>query len=145
MILDIGAGKHVQRDAVGIDKRALPGIGIVHDLEEFPWPLEDSSCELLYCVQCIEHIKPCLQIEFMDEIWRIAQPNAMLILVTPYGGSHRWHKEPTHCASWNEETINHFLPEVWESYRHYEPKPWKKISQAWNPLGDIELRIRAIK
>jgi len=142
--LDVGCGTHLQRGCIGMDKRDLPGVEIVHDAEEFPWPLYDNACELVFCIHLIEHIKPWLQFNFINEVWRVTQSGGVLFLVTPYGGSNRWHKDPTHCASWTELTPKYFI-EGAEEYKIYQPKPWELISSTWLPTGDLEVRMRTIK
>ena len=40
--LDIGCGANKAPGFVGMDMRALPGVDIVHDVEQYPWPLPDA-------------------------------------------------------------------------------------------------------
>ena len=56
--LDIGAGANKQPDFVGMDLRPLPGIDIVHDVMDFPWPLPDSCVIRAICSHLIEHLPP---------------------------------------------------------------------------------------
>ena len=67
--LDVGCGgnKHGP-DWLGIDKRALEGVDIVHDLEVFPWPLEDETVIRAIASHVVEHINPAggIFLSFMD-------------------------------------------------------------------------------
>lgn len=67
--LDIGCGENKQDGFVGIDMRASSGVDIVHDLEEFPWPLPDDCVVLAIASHVVEHINPHkgVFIQFMDE------------------------------------------------------------------------------
>lgn len=57
--LDVGCGGNKQSpDWVGIDARALPGVDIVHDLMQFPWPLPDECVSVAIASHLIEHISP---------------------------------------------------------------------------------------
>ena len=40
--LDLGGGANPQRGFINMDKRELPEVDIIHDLEAFPWPLPDE-------------------------------------------------------------------------------------------------------
>lgn len=126
MLLDLGCGTNKQPQFIGIDKRKLPGVDIVHDLEDFPWPLEDESCLTVVGSNIIEHIKPWLTIDFFNECWRILKPDCQLVLSTPFGGSPNYYHDPTHCNPFTDKTFLYFdpliAPEMWELY---QPKPWR--------------------
>jgi len=56
--LDIGCGANKQKGFVGMDFRALEGVDIVHNLEQFPYPLPDNSVSFAVASHVLEHIKP---------------------------------------------------------------------------------------
>lgn len=57
--LDIGCGANKQGpDWVGMDLRPEPGVDIVHNLEQFPYPIPDDSCSLVTASHVLEHISP---------------------------------------------------------------------------------------
>jgi predicted SAM-dependent methyltransferase len=124
-----------------MDKRDLPGVDIVHDVEVFPWPIEDDSVHVLMMSHIVEHIKPWLQIEFMNEAWRVLKPDGMLMVSTPYGGSYRYNQDPTHCSPWNEATVAYFVKGT-ELYNVYKPKPWKQERCNYFIQGDLEVILR---
>lgn len=140
LCLDIGCGGHCQPGFVGMDKRELPGVEIVHDLEKFPWPVDSDTVSVILCSHLIEHIKPWLQVDFLDECWRVLMPGGVLMISTPYGGSFRYIQDPTHCAPWNEATAEYFI-EGTPLYQVYRPKPWKKKKLYWYIQGDIEIAL----
>ena len=138
LMLDIGCGFSKQPGYIGMDKRAVDGVDIVHDIEEFPWPLEDNSCAVMIASHLIEHIAPQKQIGFMNEAWRIAVPGGLLIIATPYAGSFGWFQDPTHIASWNEATPTYFQAGT-PLYNVYKPKPWKIEKLAFDHLTNLEV------
>lgn len=137
--LDVGCGENKQVGFVGIDKRPLANVDILHDIEGFPWPLDDESCGVIVMSHVIEHIKPWLQIDFMNEAWRVLIPGGHLMIWTPYGGSPRYLQDPTHCAPWTEVTCDYFnfQAALWHVYK---PKPWRLIKLDWRPHADLEVR-----
>ena len=142
--LDVGAGKAIHPGFVGMDIRPLPGIDIVHDVEVFPWPLDDDAVSVIVMSHLVEHIKPWNQIPLMDECWRILEPDGLLLISTPYGGSFRYNQDPTHCSPWNEATVEYYLQGC-PLYEIYEPKPWKLEKRVWFAYGDLEIALRKME
>ncbi len=59
--LDIACGDSKQSpDWVGIDILPLPGVDIVHNLEQFPWPLPDKCISISVASHILEHINPSM-------------------------------------------------------------------------------------
>ena len=139
--LDLGCRDRKQSNFVGMDSRPNPGVNIVHDLEKFPYPLEDESCFTIKCSHLIEHIKPWLIIDFMNELWRLLLPNGQLMINAPYGNSKGFFQDPTHCTHINEQTWLYF--DIYSPiYNHYRPKPWKVEHISFKPDGNIECVMR---
>jgi predicted SAM-dependent methyltransferase len=142
-MLDVGCGSNCQAGFVGMDRRVLKGVQIVHDCEEIPWPLADESCGVVVMSHLIEHIKPWLTIAVIDECWRVLEPGGALMIATPYATSFGYCQDPTHCNPWNEATPTYFDP-TQPLYRVYEPRPWKIEQLAWNVLANLELSMKKI-
>lgn len=144
--LDIACGANKQEGFSGIDIRPLEGVDIVHDLEEFPWPIPDSTVSIAVASHYIEHIKPWLSIDFMNEVWRILEVGGTFAAVTPYPGSRGYWQDPTHCNGWNEATFQYFDPE-YPLYTIYKPRPWKikEGFPVWQTQGNIEVIMEKIE
>lgn len=147
--LDIGCGDNKQPGFTGMDKRDLKGIDIIHDAEKFPYPLDSESCDLIAMNHLIEHIKPWLQIDIINECWRLLVSEGLLIIVTPYGGSFRWHQDPTHCSSWNEATPFYYCPIDQQGnnsllYQVYKPLPWKVEQLNYSKYGDLSVAFKKV-
>ena len=141
LCIDVGCGDNCQPAFVGMDKRDLDGVDIVHDVEVFPWPVEDDSVHVLMMSHIVEHIKPWLQIDFMNEAWRVLKQGGLLLISTPYGGSYRYNQDPTHCAPWNEATVAYFIKDT-GLYNVYKPKPWSLEKCNYYIQGDLEVVLR---
>lgn len=138
IFLDVGCGSNKSSGAVGLDKRDIPGVDIVHDLEVIPWPLADESCRRVLMSHIIEHLKPWLIVDILDEVWRIMEPDGQLMIATPYAGSPRFWQDPTHIHGWMEATPEYFDP-GYPLYDIYRPKPWKIEENIWHSHGDMEV------
>ena len=56
--LDIGCSGYKHKGFVGMDIRPEPGVDIVHNLEQFPYPLPDDSCSIILASHVLEHMNP---------------------------------------------------------------------------------------
>ena len=119
ILLDVGCGFNKQPGYMGMDKRPVDGVDIVHDAEYFPWPLDDECCSVVVMSHLIEHIKPWLQLDIMNESWRVLEAGGFLFIATPYATSFGYSQDPTHCSPWNEATVDYFTPgqALYEVYR----------------------------
>jgi len=124
-MLDLGCGTDKEPGFLGMDRQNLPGVDIVHDLEDFPWPLEDDSCLVIKGSHLIEHIKPWLTLDFFNEVWRVLKPGCQACFSTPYAGSSLFWQDPTHCNGFTERTFWYFDPtHISKYWNFYRPKPW---------------------
>lgn len=144
--LDIGCGgSKIAPDWVGMDMRALEGVDIVHDVENYPWPLEDESVLCAVASHLVEHIAPHKFgfINFMNEVWRVLKVGGEFAIATPHGYSPGYLQDPTHCNPCNEATWAYFDPEEPHTqgylYRIYSPKPWRIKLLNWEPSANIEV------
>jgi len=146
ILLDVGAGEIERKNFIRLDKRKLPGIDIVHDLEVFPYPLPDNCCLTIVASHILEHIKPWLFIEVMDELWRIMKVDGNLAASAPYAGSVGYWQDPTHCNGITEGTWMYFDPKCF-LYSGYKPRPWniRKGFPVWQVTGNIEVVMEKMK
>ena len=134
ILLDVGCGSN---------KRSLEGVDIVHDCEVIPWPVEDGACTVVVMSHLIEHIKPWLSLDVINECWRILEEDGSLMISTPYATSFGYFQDPTHCNPWNEATPTYFMPGQ-PLYEVYRPKPWNIKQLVWDLNGNLEVALGKI-
>ncbi len=143
--LDIGCGDIHAPGFLGLDIVPSPSVDIVWNAEKLPYPIPASSVSVLLVSHLVEHLKPWLFIDIMNEWWRIAKPNAQLVISTPYAGSPAYWQDPTHVAGFNEKTFAYFDPFERHSggllYKVYRPLPWKIKQQHWDMSGNLEVEL----
>lgn len=93
--LVIGCGTRPKVGAVNLDMCALPGVDVVHDLEEVPYPFADASFRYIEAEDVLEHVGNLIAI--MDELHRILRPAGMLWIRGPHAlyPLQAW-RDPTH-------------------------------------------------
>lgn len=102
MRLDIACGQNKRPGFVGIDIAPGEGVDIVHDLEVYPWPIEDNTVEEVHVSHYAEHVHDLMA--FMNEVYRICQDGAKVSIVGPYYTSIRAWQDPTHTRALSEAT-----------------------------------------
>jgi SAM-dependent methyltransferase len=93
-ILDIGCGSAKTPGAVGLDISSDTDADIVHNLDEFPYPIEDGSFDQILLQDVIEHVREPIHV--FEELHRIARPGARIQLRTPHFSSVLAYGDPTH-------------------------------------------------
>lgn len=145
MNLDIGCGINKHEGFVGMDARACEGVDIVHDIQDFPWPIDDNSCNCILMRNIYEHIEPKYRIQLIDEAWRVMKSKGQLAISSPYAGSVRAFQDPTHYTCPNEVTFYYFDPKYPYYYLVYSPKPWTLVRNVWKVDGNVDAVLEAIK
>jgi SAM-dependent methyltransferase len=112
--LNLGAGRNPIDGYVNVDRAALPGIDVVHDLESFPLPFDDDVFDEIVGIDLIEHITDALGL--MAELWRIAAPDAVCMFGLPYGSSDNAWEDPTHVRPYFVNSWGYFSqPYYWRA------------------------------
>ena len=95
-ILDLGCGTVKVRGAVGLDNVDIPGVDIVHDLLDSPYPIENESFENIYLRHVIEHFYLNDFEKILNECSRILISDGVLQITVPHAFSIAAFTDPTH-------------------------------------------------
>jgi SAM-dependent methyltransferase len=114
-VLNLGCGLSPTVGAVNLDLKACSGVDIVHDLRQMPWPLADNTFRRIVCMDILEHLPDT--IATMEEIHRIAKPNAVVEIVTPHFSCANAFTDPTHCRQFGFFSFDYFTGEA--THNHY--------------------------
>jgi predicted SAM-dependent methyltransferase len=83
MRLDVGCGPKVRPGHVGVDVRALPGVGIVCDAWELDARLAPHSVESIYCRHFFEHLTFAQGRRTLQGFHRVLRPGGELQVIVP--------------------------------------------------------------
>lgn len=139
--IDLGCGNKCEKGFVGMDKRKLKGVKIVHDLEKIPYPLEDNSVDELLARHTVEHLEQKKIIDIFNEWWRILKPGKQLTIITPEGSTSLYRRDLTHLHPW-DFTTPRYLDPAFFLYDTYQPKPWEIISNELDEKGMLYFRMK---
>ncbi len=93
-ILDLGCGPNKHPGSFGVDRRPYPGVDLVHDLDETPWPLPSDTFERVICSHIVEHVADIAA--FFREVHRVAKNGAEVWIRTPHFSSVESWRDPGH-------------------------------------------------
>lgn len=124
MKLNLGCGKNILKgnDWVNVDSVKLEGVDIVADLDDChntPLQFVDNSIDEFLASHLIEHLNNPLP--FMQELHRIAKPNAKAVFRVPYGSSDDAFEDPTHKRQYFLQSFGYFSqPFYWRADYGYQ-------------------------
>lgn len=90
----MGCGSAKVAGAVGLDISPDTQADIVHDLDVFPYPIEDDRFDEILAQDVIEHVKDPIRV--FEEFHRIGKNGAHVQLRTPHFSSVLAYGDPTH-------------------------------------------------
>ncbi len=163
--LNLGCGRSPIPDWTNLDSVALPGVDVVADLEAASLPFEDDSVTEIAASHLLEHVRSSLGL--MQELHRIAKPDARAVFRVPYGASDDADTDPTHVRRYYWGSWGYFSqPYYWRAdygYRgdwevedillivkdEYNGKTWAEVFQAVeerrNVVKEMVATLRAVK
>lgn len=93
--LNVGCGRDIRDGWVNVDTVELPGVDVICDLDDHPkLPYDDDTVNEIHASHLIEHLHNPLPL--LQELWRVAHPDAKAVFRCPYGSSDDADEDPTH-------------------------------------------------
>lgn len=158
--LDIGCGAHKHPAALGADRRILPGVAVVCDLEQ-GLPFREGSVMSVYLHNIVEHMDDL--IVFMEELYRVREPGAKVYARAPWYASCEALVDSTHVRYITEATFEYFdCPNYYGLKTNFKvrftyfkmrgafwfmPAYFQKRFRRylWNACTEIDIELEAIK
>ena len=91
--LNLGCGDFPKDGFLNVDLRPAPGVQLIHDLSELPYPFEDEQFDRIEADHVLEHLPEVFPV--MRELHRILSPTGKLVIRVPHfsrGFSHPEHR-----------------------------------------------------
>ncbi len=106
--LDLGCGNRKREGTIGIDCNPKTCADVIHDLNIFPYPFEGSSFDEIYADNVLEHLDDLIKV--LEELYRIAKPNALIRVDVPYFRAKWAYIDLTHKHFFTSESFTYFDP-----------------------------------
>ena len=124
-ILDLGCGKFKHQGAVGVDFHDNTDADVVHDLNEFPYPFGNNEFDGILLNHVLEHLEDVVKV--MEEVHRIAKPDALVVINAPYFTSVDAFADPTHKHFFTSRTLDYFTGDYGE-FDYYSNVKFRKLN-----------------
>ena len=87
-ILDLGCGNKKRPGAIGVDFNSRTAANVIHNLNSFPYPFEDSSFDKIYLDNTLEHLDDVMRV--MEEIVEVLRGQGFRkqVVTLGHGGSY---------------------------------------------------------
>jgi SAM-dependent methyltransferase len=113
-VLDVGCGSKKLAGATGLDISPDTDADVVHDLDVFPYPIEDESFDHVVMQDVIEHVAEPMRV--VGELHRILRPGGTLQLRTPHFSSVLAYGDPTHRHFYSTSAIRYLADPAFAHY-----------------------------
>lgn len=133
--LDIGCGRSKTPGATGMDSAAVPGVDVVHDLLNFPYPFEDGSFDAVIASHVLEHFEFGDMLKILREIHRVLKPEGILTISVPHAFSISAFA-PQHRTFFTFEYFDQFCSGHTFSYYTDYGKKWA-IEKRWASVNIV--------
>ncbi len=140
-VLELGCGQSKPAGVVGLDRLALPGVDIVHDIDTLPWPIADDSFDEVRCSHVLEHVDDICGV--MDELHRITRPGGRVRVAVPYFARYSAFKDPTHRRFCTWESFNYFVEGTEERDRSYSRQAFRYVERRLEFPSSLRGRLGA--
>jgi SAM-dependent methyltransferase len=139
--LNLGCGRSPLPGWINVDCVPLPGVDLVHDLDacaELLFPYQDNSVDEIFMSHTIEHLRNTLPL--MQELHRVAKPDALCTIRCPYGSSDDAWEDPTHVRPYFIRSFGFFSqPYFWRADYNFrgdwQPETLDLIIDGSQPAG----------
>jgi SAM-dependent methyltransferase len=118
--VDLGCGPAKVEGCFGVDHHPYPGVDQIVDFDSPPWPIKDSSFDVIYARHIIEHVASIP--DFMGEIHRIGRDKGLVQIITPHFSSINSWDDPTHRwhlgCNWSSIFTEQYLAAQFPKFEH---------------------------
>ncbi len=111
VVIELGCGPYKKDTTyIGIDLLDLPGVDIVHNLEEGLAFIPDASVDVVTSSHVLEHLVQFDQM--MQEIHRILKKDGVHKVVVPHWSNPHYYSDYTHKRFFGLYTFDYFTPKT---------------------------------
>lgn len=104
--LNLGCGHDIKNGWVNLDIADLPGVDIVHDVNDLPLPFEDVAFDHILAQDILEHLD---YIPLLKDLHRILKPGGTIEIRVPHFTSRYNFNDPTHKKLFSSKTMDFFV------------------------------------
>jgi hypothetical protein len=124
-VLNLGCGLKPIQGAVNLDCAQSTNPDVLHDLNEFPWPLCTGSFREIHAYDVIEHLGDVVAV--IEELHRVATPGGVVHITVPHYSCSNAFTDPTHRHYFSAASINYFTGD--SAFPFYSPVRFRLLTR----------------
>ena len=124
-ILHIGAGRKKIKGATTLDINPRLNPDVVWDLNQFPYPFEDSRFDLVVCEHVIEHLDHVISV--MEELHRVTRAGGKVLVRVPHFSSLNFNTDPTHVHAFSSRSFDYLCVDTPFERYDYSTAKFRKL------------------
>jgi len=123
--LHLGCGKNYMSTWINVDNADVKcDLNFSLEMCQYtPFPYADNSIDVFYCAHTLEHIRNILPL--MQELHRIAKPNAYFLAIVPHGSNDAAYEDPTHKRHFFNKSFYYFGQSMYAGADYGYRGDWK--------------------
>mgnify|MGYP003423107988 CR=1 FL=1 len=116
--LNFGCGNDIRYGYINLDNFNGPGVDVIHDVENFPYPFKDDDFDEIILINVLEHLSNPVKV--LEELHRIVKPGGQVVIRVPYYNARDMYTDPTHKSFFSQYSFDYFDP----SKKHCQERPY---------------------
>jgi predicted SAM-dependent methyltransferase len=117
-VLDMGCGRSKIPGALGMDVDPQSQADIIHDLNQYPYPVKENTFDQIFAKHIIEHLDNPRG--FLKEVHRILKPGGVAFIETPHFSCRVAYSEPEHKLFYSYYMFVHLLSDLAKINYHFK-------------------------
>jgi hypothetical protein len=104
--INLGCGKVILPEFINVDSIELPGVNVLHDVNDLPLPFDDASASEIHCISILEHVD---FIPLLQDLYRILTSGGTVEILVPHFSSPDAYRDPTHIRYFTAGSFDFFV------------------------------------
>lgn len=139
LVINIGCGNNVRKDAINIDCMQYGKVDQVVDLANYPWPWADESIDGIYASHVIEHLPD--QEKFIHECLRVLKKGGFLRLNLPHSSNATSVGCMGHYRTYSYNTFRDYLSRDFYMFKTARFKTVEQKLNWWYEVMDTDVNV----
>lgn len=140
--LHLGCGPNKKPNSIGLDSNKIVKPDVLHNLDKYPYPFKDNQFNTIIAENIVEHIENIPK--FMEEIHRISNQGAKIIITTGHFSGIDTFTDPTHKHFFTSRTFDYFIPKTDLYELQYSKAKFKKDKVILGPQNSKSFILKQL-
>ena len=123
VLVNLDCGVDIKVGWINVDKYALDGVDVVHDITVLPLPFQDDIVDVIELNSVLEHIPIQNQIGLVNDCYRVLKKDGVLVIRVPHFTGFHAFNDIEHIKPYTSHSFDSFVagrqPHSMADYQHH--------------------------